>query len=108
MVKRVTVVVAAFFCVGLVIIFAPGFARDIEAGVMSVDKIQPGTAAGHSIASPEAGCSRQPWPYGCDWRASSEPKKKIARSATKNDRNRRNHHGLTIVRGNGFSANDEL
>jgi hypothetical protein len=106
MIKRVTVVVAAFFFVGLVIIFAPGFARDIEAGAMSVGKIQPGTVAGHSIASPEAGCSRQPWPYGCDWRA-SEPKKKIARS-TKNDRNRRNHHGLTIVRGNGFSANDEL
>jgi hypothetical protein len=97
MIKKISIVVAAVACLVFVIIVAPSFAREI------VGKFQAGTFA-HAIAPAEAGCARAPWPYGCDWRATADHKKKIA----KNDRSHHNRRGWTIVRGNGFSANDEL
>jgi hypothetical protein len=63
--------VTAATCIGLIAFIAPGFAREIAAA-MPFGKphamVDNGSVA---VRPPELGCSRDPWPYGCDWRPSS-------------------------------------
>ena len=69
MIKKLKFLIGAVACTGLAIIFVPGFAREIDAGVMPFSKIQLGNEdGGLGINSPDAGCPHYSWPYGCDWR----------------------------------------
>jgi len=104
MIKKITVLIAAATCMGLIAFIAPGFAREIAAVAMPFGKLQ--TGIGNSslvISPPDSGCSRDPWPYGCDWRASSE-RRQIAKKA----HNRHHLHAVTAVGSNGFAAGGEL
>jgi hypothetical protein len=70
MIKKMTVFVGAATCMGLVVIFVPGVAREIAAEVMPFGKMQLGIEDdGLVIRQPDAACPHHPWPYGCDWRA---------------------------------------
>ncbi len=72
MIKKVLIFLGAAACTGLIVIFVPGFADEIAAGVMPVSKIQLGIEHGASaIGPPDGTCSHDPWPYGCNWRAST-------------------------------------
>ena len=72
MIKKMIVLIGAAACTGLVVIFVPGFAREIDAGVMPLSKIQLGIEDGGLVISPpDAACPHDPWPYGCDWRVSN-------------------------------------
>jgi len=42
MIKKTIVLIGAVACTGLVVIFVPGFAREIGAGVMPLSKIELG------------------------------------------------------------------
>ena len=53
---------------GLIVIFVPGYAREIAASVMPFSKIQLGIdGGGLVIGLPDAACPHDPWPYGCEW-----------------------------------------
>ena len=70
MIKKMIVLIGAVACTGLVVIFVPGFAREMDAGVMPFSKIQLGIEedGGLVINPPDAVCPHYSWPYGCDWR----------------------------------------
>ncbi len=84
-------VVAA--CIGLAAIFVPGFAREIDAGVISFSKIQLGNKdGGLAVNSSGAGCPHYSWPYGCDWRPPTG-RKHIAKMV------RTRHHRFAVITG---------
>ena len=57
MIQKMTVLIGAAACTGLVIIFVPGFAREIAAGVMPLSKIHLGVEdGGLDISPPDAAC----------------------------------------------------
>jgi hypothetical protein len=94
MIKKMIVLIGAVACTGLVVIFVPGFAREIGAGVMLLSKIELGVEdAGLVISPPDAGCPHDPWPYGCDWRAPIGQKQIV-----KSVRTRHHRYALTTVR----------
>jgi hypothetical protein len=87
MIKKLKVLIGAVACTGLAIIFVPGFARDIDAGVMPFSKIQLGNEdGGLGINSPDAGCPHYSWPYGCDWRPPTGRKQIVKMVRTRHHR----------------------
>jgi hypothetical protein len=70
MINKIAMLVTAAACMGLIALIAPVFAREITA-TMPFGKphamVHNGSVA---IRPPELGCSRDPWPYGRDWRPS--------------------------------------
>jgi len=69
MINKLRVLIGAAACTGLAVIFVPGFAREIDAGVISFSTIHLGNADGGSVInSPNTGCPHYSWPYGCVWR----------------------------------------
>jgi hypothetical protein len=102
MIDKIIALVTAAICLGLIAFIAPGFAREIEAA-MPFGK--PDAAIDHgsfAVRPPDLGCSRDPWPYGCDWRASSN-RTQIA----KRGHNRHHWHAVTAV-GSSSDAGDEF
>jgi hypothetical protein len=94
MIKKMTVLIGAAACTGLVVIFVLGFARGIAAGVMPFGKTQLGIEDSNLVISPpDITCRRDPWPYGCDWRASVGRKHFV-----KEVRTRHHSHALITVR----------
>ncbi len=92
MIKKMIVLIGAAACMGLVVIFVPGFAREIAAGVMPLSKIQLGIEVGRLVNSPpDAACPHDPWPYGCDWRATPIGRKQIVK------RVRTRHHRYALI-----------
>jgi hypothetical protein len=92
MIKRLRALIGAAVCAGLAVIFVPGFAREIDAGVISFSKIQLGIEGdgGLVINSQEAGCPHYSWPYGCAWRPQTGRKQIV-----KNVRVR--HHRFAVI-----------
>ncbi len=91
MIKKMIGLIGAAACTGLVVIFVPGFAREIDAGVMPLSKIQLGVEDGGLVISPpDAACPHDPWPYGCDWRAPIGQKQIVKRVRTR-------HHGYALI-----------
>ncbi len=87
MIKKMIVLIGAAACTGLVIIFVPGLAREIAAGVMPLSKIHLGVEdGGLDIRPPDAACSHDAWPYGCDWRAPIGRKQIVKRVRTRHHR----------------------
>jgi hypothetical protein len=69
MIKKLTVLIGVAACTGLAVIFVPGFAREIDAGVIPFSKVQAGNEEGGLVIHPsDAACPHYSWPYGCDWR----------------------------------------
>ena len=92
MIKKMIVFIGAAACTGLVLTFVPGFAREIVAGVMPLSKIQLGIEDGGLVISPpDAACPHDPWPYGCDWRATPMGRKQIVK------RVRTRHHRYALI-----------
>jgi len=93
MIKKMIVFIGAVACTCLVVTFAPGFAREIGAGVMPFNKIQLRIGeSGLVINLPTAACPHEPWPYGCGWRASTGRKQTVKKARTRNHR-----YALTTV-----------
>jgi hypothetical protein len=87
MIKKMTVLIGAAACAGLVFIFVPGFAREITASVMPSSKIQLGIDGGGLVISPpDAACPRDPWPYGCEWLAPIGRKQIVKKVRTRHHR----------------------
>lgn len=87
MIKKVTVGIATAACVGLVVMFAPGFALEIAADAISVSEMQLGAKqSGLVISQTNAACQHEPWPYGCNWRPSIERKQIAKRNRTRHPR----------------------
>jgi hypothetical protein len=87
MMKKMTVFIGAVACTCLVVIFAPGFAREIGAGVMPFSKIQLGIDEGGLVINPpDAACPHDPWPYGCDWRVRTVRKQIVKKARTRHHR----------------------
>ena len=104
MIKKITALITATTCMGLIAFIAPGFAREIVAVAMPSGNLHAGIDnGGLAIRPPDSGCSRDPWPYGCDWRVSSGRAQVVKRA-----HNRRHGHEVTTVGSNGFAAGDEL
>jgi hypothetical protein len=102
MTRRIIALIGAAACTGLIVIFIPGFAREIAAGVTPSSEIQTGIEDGSLVISPpDATCSHNPWPYGCDWRAPIG-RKQIAKKI----RNRHHPYALTTVRNNRSAVGD--
>jgi len=91
MIKKLRVLIGAAACIGLAVIFVPGFAREIDAGVMPLSKIQLGIENGGLVINPpDAVCPHYSWPYGCDWRASTGRKQIVKRVRTR-------HHHFAVM-----------
>ena len=76
MINNLRAFIGAAACIGLAVIFAPGFVREIEAGVIPFSTIHLGNEdGGLAIDSANAGCPHYSWPYGCDWRPPAGEKK---------------------------------
>jgi len=103
MIKKITALIAAAACIVLIAFIAPGFAREIAAVALPFGKLHAGIDHG-SLATgpPDSGCSTDPWPYGCDWRASGPTQ--IAKTV----HNRHHGRAVTTVSGKGFASGDEL
>lgn len=87
MIKKMAVLIGAAVCTGLVVVFVPGFAREIAAGVVPLSKIHLGIEDGGLVISPpHAACPRDPWPYGCDWRAPIGRKQIVKKPRTRHHR----------------------
>ena len=99
-IKEITALIAAAACMVPIAFFAPGFARESAAVALPSGKLHAGIDNG-SLA-PDSGCSADPWPYGCDWRASGPAQ--IAKRA----HNRHHGRAVTTVSGKGFASGDEL
>jgi hypothetical protein len=65
MIKKMIFVIGAAACTSLSIIFGPGFAHEIAAGVMPSTKLQ--SVVEGNISLPDPACAHAPWPFGCDW-----------------------------------------
>ena len=92
MTKKMTAFIGAATLAGLFVVFAFGFAREVGAGIMTFNKIQLGIGDDGLVINPPVGvCPREPWPYGCDWRAPTERKQIV-----KNTRTR--HHRYALIR----------
>jgi hypothetical protein len=92
MIKKMIVFIGAAACTGLVLTFVPGFAREMAAGVMPLSKIQLGIEDGGLVISPpDAAFPHDPWPYGCDWRATPLGRKQIVK------RVRTRHHRYALI-----------
>jgi hypothetical protein len=88
---KMTALIGATACAGLVVTFAPGFAREIASVFMPSDKLLVGMSGPAAITRPNTpSCSSEPWPYGCSWHASPE-KKRVA----KKSHNRRHRDFMT-------------
>jgi hypothetical protein len=99
MIKKITALIAAATCTGLIALIASGFSREIATVAMPFGRLHTGIENDSlPIRPPDSGCSRDPWPYGCDWRASSE-----RRQIVKKVHNRYHRHALTSVGSNGFA-----
>ena len=91
MIRNITALIAAATCAGLIVFIAPGLVREIAAVAMPFGELHTGMESGSFINRlPESGCARDPWPYGCDWRAPSE-RSQIVKKA----RNRYRQYSLT-------------
>jgi len=103
MIKKITALIAAAVCMVVIAFIAPGFAREIAAATLPSGKLRVGTTNG-SLATkpPDSGCSADPWPYGCDWRASGRTQ--IAKGV--HDRHHR--RAVTTVSGKSFASGNEL
>ena len=86
MIKKMAVLIGAAACIGLVVIFVPGFAREIAAGVMPLSKIHLGIEDDGLVIRPHAACPYDPWPYGCDWRAPIVRKQIVKKARTRHHR----------------------
>jgi hypothetical protein len=81
MLKRIAVIAGIVACTGVVTIWAPGFAREIAAGVVPAGKSKSAIQTVRPVVNvPVFACPREPWPYGCDWRPKSGPKLAAKRS----------------------------
>lgn len=102
--KKITVLIGAAACTGLIVVFVPGFAREIAAGVGPSTKLQSGIEGGGLVISPpDAACSQDPWPYGCNWGAPTRRKKIVKKGQA-----RYHHYGLTTVRHNRVAVGGNL
>ncbi len=76
MIKKLRAGIGAVACTGLAVIFIPGFAGEIDAGIIPFSTIQLGNKDGGLVVdSPDAGCPHYSWPYGCDWRPAAGQKR---------------------------------
>jgi hypothetical protein len=91
--------IGAVACTGLAIIFVPGFAREMDAGVMPFSKIQLGIEedGGLVINPPDAVCPHYSWPYGCDWRPPTGRKQIVKRVRTR-------HHRFAVIIAHEFGG----
>jgi hypothetical protein len=88
---KMTALIGATACAGLLVTFVPGFAREIATVFMPSDWLRAGMNDPAAVTGPNSpGCSSEPWPYGCGWHASSEQKR-----VAKKIHNRRHHHVVT-------------
>ena len=91
MIKKLRAVIGAVACTGLAVIFIPGFAGEIDAGIVPFSTIQLGNADGGLVVnSPDAGCPHYSWPYGCDWRPPAGQKRIVKQV-------RARHHRLAAI-----------
>jgi len=103
MIKKITALIAVATCMGLIAFIAPGFVREIAAAAMPSWKLHAGVDNGSlAITPPDSGGSRDPWPYGCDWRASNRTQ--IAKRA----HNRHHERAVTTLGSNGFASGDKF
>jgi hypothetical protein len=102
--KKITTFIGAATCAGLIAIFVPGFAHEITAGVVPSTKHQTEIdVGGLAIIPPDAGCSQDPWPYGCNW-GTPKGRKQIV----KKGQARHHYYGLTTVRYNRVAVGGKL
>lgn len=103
MIKKITALIAAAACMGLIAFIAPGFAREIAAVALPSGKLRAGIDNGIlATRPPVSGCPADPWPYGCDWRASGQTK------IAKRVHNRHQRRSVTTISSKGFASGDEL
>jgi hypothetical protein len=89
--NKTTALIGAAACAGLIVTFVPGFARELATAVVPSGKLHSGTKDRAAVMGPaDPGCSPAPWPYGCNWHASAEPK-----HIAKRIHDRRHHDVMT-------------
>jgi hypothetical protein len=72
---KMTALIGATACAGLLVTFVPGFAREIASVFMPSDGLLAGINSPAAVVRPNSpGCSSEPWPYGCSWHAAPEKK----------------------------------
>jgi hypothetical protein len=77
---KMTALIGATACAGLLVTFVPGFA-EIATVFMPSDRLHAGLNDPAATIRPNnPGCSSDPWPYGCGWHAPLE-KKHVAKKA---------------------------
>jgi hypothetical protein len=91
MIRKLTVLIGAAACFGLAVIFVPGFAREIDAGVIPFSKMKSGNEGGRLVINPpDAACPHYAWPYGCDWRPQTGRKQIVKKVRTR-------HHRFAVI-----------
>ena len=96
--NKITALAGAASCAGLVVTFAPGFAREIAATVMPSGKLH-AAINDRAAAIDPPDCASYSWPYNCNWHASSE-RKHVAKRPYK-------HHHRDVLTSN-LSASGNL